>query len=105
MLKSAYRPYGQQYKALWWTAILLMQAPAAAPTPEFKVSGTMVREDKRAPDSVANADRILLRGGGAAKVLDIETSDAFEFTKVPPGSYEIVTGPMVTMEPIQVVIL
>src|SRR5262249_52316350 len=58
-------------KALWLTAILLMQAPAPGPTQVFKVSGTIVREDKRAPDSVPNADRILLRGAGAPKVLDI----------------------------------
>src|SRR5215475_10254380 len=88
--------------ALWLTAILLMQAPA--PTPVFKVSGTIVREDKQAPDSVPNADRILLRGAGAPKVLDIETSGAFEFTRVSPGSYEIVIGPMVTMEPVQVIV-
>jgi hypothetical protein len=91
-------------KALWLTAIFLLQAPAPATTPGFKVSGTIVREDKRAPDSVPNADRILLRGGGATKVLDIETSGAFEFTRVPPGTYEIVIGPMVTMAPIKVVV-
>jgi hypothetical protein len=91
-------------KALWLTTILLMQAPATAPAPVFKVSGTIVREDKRAPDSVPNADRILLRGAGAPKVLDIETSGAFEFTRVSPGSYEIVIGPMVTMEPVKVIV-
>jgi len=91
-------------KALWLTAILLMQAPAPAPTQVFKVSGTIVREDKRAPDSVPNADRILLRGAGAPKVLDIETTGAFEFTRVPPGSYEIVIGPMVAMEPLKVIV-
>jgi hypothetical protein len=91
-------------KTLWLTAILLTQAPAPAPTPVFKVSGTIVREDNRAPDSVPNADRILLRGAGAPKVLDIESSGAFEFTKVSPGSYEIVIGPMITMEPLKVVV-
>jgi hypothetical protein len=91
-------------KALWLTAIFFIQAPAPAPTSVFKVSGTIVREDKRAPDSVPNADRILLRGAGAPKVLDIETSGAFEFTRVSPGSYEIVIGPMVTMEPLKVVV-
>lgn len=91
-------------KALWLTAVLLIQGPAPAPTPVYKVSGTVMREDKRAPDSVLNADRILLRGAGTPKVLDIESSGAFEFTKVSPGSYEIVIGPMVTMEPVKVVV-
>ncbi len=86
------------------TAILFVQAPAPAPTALFKISGTIVREDKRAPDSVPNADRILLRSAGAPKVLDIETSGAFEFTRVSPGSYEIVIGPMVTMEPVKVIV-
>src|SRR5262245_18367401 len=91
-------------KVLWVTAILLMQAPASAATQAFKVSGTIVREDKRAPDSVPNADRILLSGAGAPKVLDIEITGASELTRVPPGSYEIVIGPMVTMEPLKVIV-
>jgi hypothetical protein len=92
------------FKALWFTAILFIQAPAPAPTAVFKISGTIVREDKRAPNSVPNADRILLRGTGAPKVLDIETSGAFEFARVSPGSYEIVIGPMVLMEPVKVIV-
>ena len=91
-------------QGLWLAAVLLMQAQMPAPSPAFKVSGTVVREDKRAPDSVPNADRILLRGSGPAKVLDIDTGGAFEFTRVSPGSYEIVIGPMVTMEPVKVVV-
>lgn len=89
---------------LWLAALLFFQAPSPGATPTFKVSGTIVREDKQEPDRVLNADRVLLRGNGTSMVLDIEAGGAFEFTRVRPGSYEIVVGPNVTMDPLKVVV-
>src|SRR5262249_47966126 len=92
-------------KAFWLAAVvLLVQGTAVGRTSTFKVSGTIVREDKQEPDRVPNADRILLRGNGRSLVLDIEPGGAFEFTKVPSGAYEIVIGPKITMEPVKVVV-
>ena len=92
------------FSALWLMVIVLAQAPAPANSSTFKVSGTIVREDKREPDSVPNSDRILLRGNGTSSVLDIEAGGAFEFTRVRPGNYELVVGPMITMDPLKVVV-
>ncbi len=85
-------------KALWLALLLVAQDPA------FKVSGTVVREDNQEPDRVAGADRVLLRGGATPKVTDIGTGGAFEFTGVRPGTYQVVIGPMVTMEPMPLVV-
>jgi hypothetical protein len=92
------------FSALWLVVIILAQGPASANTPTFKVSGTIVREDKREPDAVPNSDRILLRGNGTSSVLDIEAGGAFEFTRVRPGNYELVVGPMITMDPLKFVV-
>jgi hypothetical protein len=92
------------FSALWLVVIILARAQAPANTSTFKVSGTIVREDKREPDGVPNSDRILLRGNGTSSVLDIEAGGAFEFTRVRPGDYELVVGPMITMDPLKVAV-
>ena len=91
-------------KAVWLAAILLLQSTAIAQNSGFKVSGTVVREDNQPPDRASNGDRISLKGSSASKVLDVGAGGAFEFTDVPPGTYQVVVGPMVTMDPITVVV-
>ena len=90
--------------ALWLAVVLLVQTPGQISNSTFKVNGMIIREDGREPDRVSDADRVLLRGNGVSKVFDIDTGGAFEFTNVRPGSYEIVVGPRVSMEPVKVVV-
>src|SRR6266581_2743175 len=91
-------------KALWLAAVLFVQGALPAQNSAFKVSGTVVREDKQEPDRVPNADRVSLRGNGSAAVIDMGAGGAFEFANVQPGTYQIVVGPMVTMEPVTIVV-
>src|SRR5258705_13882718 len=82
-------------KAIWLSAFLLIQSPA------FKVSGVVVREDNQDPAHATNGDRVVLRGNnGGTTIVDVGEGGAFEFSNVRPGSYQIVVGPMVTMEPV-----
>jgi hypothetical protein len=91
-------------QALWLAAVLLVQGATSTQNPGFKVSGTVVREDNQDPDRVPNNDRILLRGTGSTAIIDIGAGGAFEFDNVRPGAYQIVVGPMVTMQPLPVVV-
>jgi len=87
-----------------WLAILLFQFAAPAQNAGFKISGTVVREDKQDPSRATNGDRIVLSGNGPATSLEIGTGGAFDFTNVQPGTYQIIVTPMVTMQPITVVV-
>jgi len=68
------------------------------------VSGTVVREDNQDPAHASNGDRVLLRGSGGTTIVDVGAGGAFEFLNVRPGTYQIVVGPMVTMDPVTVVV-
>jgi len=85
---------------LWLAAILLFQAA----TPAYRISGTVVREDKQEPSRATNGDRIVLRGDAGSVTLDIGQGGAFEFTSVRPGKYQIVVGPGVIMDAVPVVV-
>ena len=85
---------------LWLAALLLFQAA----TPAYKISGTVVREDKQEPSRATNGDRIVLRGEAGAVTLDIGQGGAFEFTNVRPGKYQIVVGPGVIMDAVPLVV-
>jgi hypothetical protein len=85
-------------KAVWLAAFLFIQSPI------FKVSGVVVREDNQDPAHATNGDRVVLRGNGGTTVVDVGDDGAFEFSNVRPGNYQIVVGPMVTMEPVAVAV-
>src|SRR4030095_13499638 len=67
--------------AIWLVALLFTQA-AAAQTSTFKVSGTVVREDKKDPAHAPNGDRVSMRGTGTSAVVDVGEGGAFEFENV-----------------------
>src|SRR5262249_42880200 len=89
--------------AIWLAAFLFTQATAAQ-TSTFKVSGSVVREDKKDPAHAPNGDRVSMRSTGSSAAVDVGEGGAFEFENVRPGTYQIVVGPMVTMEPVTVVV-
>ncbi len=90
--------------ALSLAVVLLIQGTAQAQNSTFKVSGTVVREDNQDPARAGNGDRVLLRGNGTTTVIDVGAAGAFEFANVGPGTYQIVVGPNVSMEPVAVVV-
>lgn len=89
------------------TAFLLagLQQPAPPQTPAamYKVSGTVVREDKQDPATAAQANQIRIQGPMSSIVV-IAASGTFEFANIRPGRYQIVVGPRVTMAPVTVVV-
>src|SRR5262245_23382317 len=91
-------------KALWLAALLFVQGATPAQNSVFKVSGVVVREDNQDPARASNGDRVLLRGNGGTSIIDVGAGGAFEFANVRPGAYQIVVGPNVTMDPINIVI-
>ena len=90
--------------ALLLAAYLFVQGAVPSQNSTYKVSGAVVREDNQDPARATNGDRILLRGNGPATVLEVGAGGAFEFTNVQPGTFQIVVGPMVIMEPLTVVV-
>src|SRR5262245_22984189 len=88
-------------KSLW--LVLVLALPAAMQNAGFKVSGTVVREDKQ-DLSAAGSDRIVLRAEGGSTVAELGADGSFTFSNVRPGSYQVVVGPMVSTEPITVVV-
>jgi hypothetical protein len=85
-------------KAIWLAAFLLIQNPT------FKVSGVVVREDNQDPANATNGDRVVLRGSGGTSIVDVGDGGAFEFPNIRPGNYQIVVGPMVTMDPVAIAV-
>jgi hypothetical protein len=84
--------------AIWLAAFLLIQNPT------FKITGVVVREDNQDPAHATNGDRVVLRGSGGTSIVDVGDGGAFEFSNVRPGNYQIVVGPMVTMDPVAVAV-
>jgi hypothetical protein len=77
----------------------LPQAPAAT----YKVSGTVVRDDKQDPATAAQANQIRIQGPMTSVVV-IRAGGTFEFANLRPGSYQLVVGPRITMAPLTVTV-
>ena len=73
---------------------LLLATPPQVVT--FKVSGTVVRDDKQDPATATQANQIRL-GGPTTNIVPIGAGGAFEFSNVRPGTYQIVVGPRITI--------
>ena len=84
---------------------LLMAFFLAAPPQEttFKVSGTVVRDDKQDPAQAAQQNQIRISGPNTL-IMSIGEGGAFEFPNMRPGNYQIVVGPRITMTPVAVTI-
>jgi hypothetical protein len=67
--------------------LLALTPPPQATT--FKLSGTVVREDKM---------------DAMTAIVTIGAGGTFEFANVRPGSYQVVVGPRITMSPVTVVV-
>jgi len=80
--------------------ILAAQTQAAG---TYKISGTVVREDKLDPASAANQNQIRIQGP-TTLIVTIGADGKFEFPNVRPGSYQVVVGPRITMSPVTVVV-
>lgn len=78
-------------------------APPQAPAATYKVSGTVVREDKQDPATAAQANQIRIQGPMTSVVV-IRAGGAFEFANVRPGTYQLVVGPRITMAPVTVTV-
>src|SRR6185369_983939 len=85
-------------KAIWLAAFLLIQNPT------FKVSGVVVREDNQDPAHATTGDRVVLRSNTGTSSVDVGEGGAFEFLNVRPGNYQILVGPRVTMDPVEVAV-
>jgi hypothetical protein len=81
--------------------LLAIATPPQATT--FKLSGTVVREDKLDATTAANQNQVRIQGPMTA-IVTIGAGGTFEFANVRPGSYQVVVGPRVTMSPITVVV-
>jgi hypothetical protein len=78
-------------------------APPQAPSTTYKVSGTVVREDKQDPAAAAQANQIRIQGPMTSVVV-IRAGGNFEFANIRPGTYQLVVGPRITMAPVTVVV-
>jgi hypothetical protein len=83
-------------------AALQQPAPPQAPAATYKVTGTVVREDKQDP-AAAQANQIRIQGPTTSIVV-IGAGGTFEFANIRPGSYQIVVGPRITMAPVTVTV-
>jgi hypothetical protein len=81
-------------------ALLLAGSPQAA---TFKVSGTVVREDKQDPATATQANQVRIVGPSAF-IVTIGAGGTFTFPNVRPGSYQLVVGPRVTMTPMTIIV-
>jgi hypothetical protein len=81
-------------------ALLLAGSPQAN---TFKVSGTVVREDKLDPAAAAQANQVRI-SGPSAMIVRIGAGGTFTFPNVRPGSYQLVVGPIVTMPPMTIIV-
>src|SRR5262245_19163352 len=85
-------------------ALLLSLLLAAMPqTGTFKVSGTVVRDDKLDPATANQANQIRI-SGPSTTIVNIGAGGTFEFPNIRPGNYQIVVGPRITMSPMAVVV-
>jgi len=76
-----------------------LQAPAGQAPGTFRVSGTVVRDDKLDPASVAQANQVRIQGPMTV-IVTIGAGGKFEFENVRPGNYQLVVGPRITMSPL-----
>jgi hypothetical protein len=81
-------------------ALLLAGSPQAN---TFKVSGTVVREDKLDPAAATQANQVRI-SGPSAMIVRIGAGGTFTFPNVRPGSYQLVVGPIVTMPPMTIIV-
>jgi hypothetical protein len=81
-------------------ALLLAGSPQAA---TFKVSGTVVREDKLDPASATQANQVRI-SGPSTMIVPIGNGGTFTFPNLRPGTYQLVVGPRVTMTPMTIVV-
>ncbi len=81
-------------------ALLLAGSPQAA---TFKLSGTVVREDKLDPATATQANQVRIVGPSTT-IVTIGAGGAFTFPNVRPGSYQLVVGPRVTMTPMTIIV-
>jgi len=81
-------------------ALLLAGSPQAA---SFKVSGTVVREDKQDPATATQTNQVRI-SGPSTMIVTIGAGGMFTFPNVRPGSYQLVVGPRVTMTPMTIVV-
>src|SRR5215470_9041489 len=84
-------------------AALQQPAPPQAPAAIYKVSGTVVREDKQDPATAAQANQIRIQGPTTSIVV-IGAGGTFEFRNIRAGTYQLVVGPRVTMAPVTVTV-
>src|SRR5215471_21345499 len=83
-------------------AALQQPAPPQAPAATYKVSGTVVREDKQDP-AAAQANQIRIQGPTTSIVV-IGAGGTFEFVNIRPGTYQLVVGPRITVAPVTVIV-
>jgi hypothetical protein len=81
-------------------ALLLAGSPQAA---GFKVSGTVVREDKQEPTAATQANQVRI-SGPSTMIVTVGAGGTFTFPNVRPGSYQLVVGPRVTMSPMTIIV-
>ena len=81
-------------------ALLLAGSPQA---PTFKVTGTVVREDKLDAATATQANQVRI-SGPSTLIVTIGAGGTFTFPSVRPGSYQLVVGPRVTMAPMTIVV-
>jgi hypothetical protein len=81
-------------------ALLLAGSPQAA---GFKVSGTVVREDKQEPTAATQANQVRI-SGPSTMIVTVGAGGTFTFPNVRPGSYQLVVGPRVTMTPMTIIV-
>src|SRR5215475_5725663 len=84
-------------------AALQQPAPPQSPAPTYKVSGTVVREDKQDPAAAAQANQIRIQGP-TSSIVAIGAGGTFEFVNIRPGTYQLVVGPRITMAPVSVIV-
>jgi hypothetical protein len=84
---------------------LLMAFLLATPLQEgtFKVSGTVIRDDKQDPAQAAQQNQIRI-SGTTTLIINVGAGGAFEFPNLRPGNYQLVVGPRITMSPVSVTI-
>ncbi len=81
-------------------ALLLTLSPQAT---SFKISGTVVREDKQEPSSVTQANQVRI-SGPSTTIVPIKPDGSFEFPSVRPGTYRLEVGPTISMPAMTVVV-
>jgi hypothetical protein len=81
-------------------ALLLAGSPQAA---TFKVSGTVVREDKQESTTATQANQVLIVGP-SQMIAPIRAGGTFTIPDLRPGSYQLVVLPRIAMTPMTIVV-